>query len=134
MLSLLVSKLSHMTTYGERLEEALRWAKKDRAQLGAALQISVQAIGQVIAGKTKALTAENSAKAARFLNVDHYWLATGEGQMQLVSRDWPFEGLIRYEDVQSCDRAQLALIAEVVRPILEQHTSKIPAPITKGVA
>lgn len=40
----------------------------------------MQAIGQVIRGDTGALTAENSARAARALGVDHYWLATGEGE------------------------------------------------------
>lgn len=134
MLCIIESKLSRMSTYGERLEKALRWSKKDRAELGAALQISVQAIGQVIAGKTKALTAENSARAARFLNVDHYWLATGEGQMEIVSRDWPFEGLVSYEDILACDRERLALIAEVMRPLVNNASSKKSALEAKGAA
>jgi hypothetical protein len=47
----------------------------------------------VIAGKTKALTAENSALAARFLGVDMFWLATGIGNPQMMtmpSGPWPF--------------------------------------------
>jgi transcriptional regulator with XRE-family HTH domain len=66
-------------SYGKRLDKALTLALKERKELADAIGISVQAIGQVIQGKTAALTAENSAKAARFLKVDHYWLATGEG-------------------------------------------------------
>lgn len=69
-----------MNTYGERLEEALRIAGRERKELCAAIDITLQALGQVISGKTKALTAANSARAARFLKVDHFWLATGEGE------------------------------------------------------
>ena len=80
MLYRLESTLSPMsTTYGDRLERALQIAGRDRQFLADRINISVQAIGQVIGGKTKALTAENSAKAARVLGVDSYWLATGDG-------------------------------------------------------
>lgn len=66
-------------TYGIRLEKAIAIAEVEREDLADAMNITVQAISQVIVGRTKALTAENSAKAAKFLNVDHYWLATGIG-------------------------------------------------------
>lgn len=66
--------------YGERLEQAIKLAQSSRAKVAAATGISVQAIGQVITGKTVALTAENSARAAKELKVDHHWLATGEGE------------------------------------------------------
>lgn len=72
-------------TYGDRLKVALAHTGKDRASLAAAIGVSVQSIGQVMLGDTKALTAENSARAARYLGVDGYWLATGEGQMQTSS-------------------------------------------------
>lgn len=110
MLSLFESKLSPMTTYGDRLEQALRIAGRDRAELSAAIDISVQAIGQVISGKTKALTAENSAKAARFLQIDHYWLATGEGSPRLTTPDWPFPSitadeyaLLQHHDIEELE-------------------------------
>ena len=67
-------------TYGERLHLAMEIAEKDRAALAAALGVSVQSIGQTITGNTNAHTAENCAKAAKFLRVDMYWLATGQGQ------------------------------------------------------
>lgn len=85
-----------MNTYGERLEHALQISRKDRVALGKELGISIQAIGQVIAGKTKALTAENSARAARFLDVDQIWLATGEGVPDAHKRgreQWPFASI-----------------------------------------
>lgn len=74
----LLCKLSFVN-YGERLEHAIKLAKSSRAAVAQATGRSVQAIGQVIRGDTGALTAENSARAARALGVNHYWLATGEG-------------------------------------------------------
>lgn len=68
-------------TYGARLSEALEHAKKSRVELSRGIGLSVQAIGQVINGDTKALTAENNALAAEFLRVSSYWLATGKGEM-----------------------------------------------------
>ncbi|CUI55665.1 helix-turn-helix domain-containing protein [Achromobacter xylosoxidans] len=97
MLYMLESNLSRMNTYGSRLEQALQLAGRERIELANAIDVSVQAIGQVIAGKTKALTAENSAKAARFLKVDAYWLATGEGNAQGQdvpgAAPWPFTAI-----------------------------------------
>lgn len=70
--------------YGLRLKQAMKLAqlpeREGRAKLAEALSISVQAVGMVINGKTKAFAAEQSARAARFLEVDHFWLATGEGE------------------------------------------------------
>src|SRR5690606_10262533 len=67
-------------SYGDRLSQAMELARVDRAKLAQALGISVQAVGQVLTGKTNAFTADKSARAARFLKVDHFWLATGEGE------------------------------------------------------
>lgn len=66
--------------YKERLAHAIELAKSDRQALAVGLGISAQAVGQALGGATKALTAENNAKAARVLGVDAYWLATGEGE------------------------------------------------------
>lgn len=66
-------------TYGRRLAEALQLANKERKELARHLDVSVQAIGQVING-TGALTAFNNAHAARYLRVDPHWLATGDGE------------------------------------------------------
>lgn len=98
-----------MNTYGERLEHALQLSKRDRTALGKELGISIQAIGQVIAGKTKALTAENSARAARFLDVDHFWLATGEGApMSHKARGaWPFGDVAQYESLSDEKKREL---------------------------
>lgn len=76
-------------SYGERLAEAIRLAKSSRKALGLEIGITEQAVGMVIRGVTNALTAENSARAARFLRVDGYWLATGEGDPR-PNAAWPF--------------------------------------------
>ena len=65
--------------FGKRLEIALGLAEMDHKEFAAALGVSHQAVYQVLKGDTKALTAANTAKAARILDVDWYWLATGEG-------------------------------------------------------
>jgi transcriptional regulator with XRE-family HTH domain len=64
-----------------RLIAAMNRAGVNGAELGRAIGISSQAISLVLSGRSKALTAENTAKAARFLSVDQHWLATGEGQI-----------------------------------------------------
>lgn len=72
-------------TYGKRLESALTASGKSRKELAAALGVSPQAVGMVITGAggvDRYLSAEGSARAARFLRVDGYWLATGEGGME----------------------------------------------------
>jgi transcriptional regulator with XRE-family HTH domain len=66
--------------YKQRLAHAMTLAGMDRQALAAGLKISVQAVSQALGGKTRALTAENTAKAAMVLGVDAYWLATGEGE------------------------------------------------------
>lgn len=66
-------------SYGKRLEEAIDLAQSSRQKLAASIKVSLQAIGDVINGKTKAFTAENNSRAARFLRVDTDWLATGDG-------------------------------------------------------
>lgn len=129
MLSIFESKLSPMKTYGDRLEHALRIAKRDRGELSAAIDISIQAIGQVIAGKTKALTAENSARAARFLNVDHFWLATGEGEPRPENVGWPFPGVTAEE----CARLQQDQIEEIVA-IINMKLDRLPPESTKKSA
>ena len=76
--------------YGQRLEKALLNAGKSRADLSKVLRspktgelgVSASSVGQVINGTSSAFSAENSARAARYLRVSPFWLATGEGTMQ----------------------------------------------------
>jgi transcriptional regulator with XRE-family HTH domain len=80
-------------TYAARLAQAMAIAKVDRNRLAQGIGVSVQAIGQVLSGETKAFSAMNNAKAARFLAVDAYWLATGEGYPQTPKQTMPFRDL-----------------------------------------
>lgn len=80
--------------YGERLQ----WAIDNQSrpvgvtELAAAAGVSYQAIRAVLkggAGGTKALSAETHVRAARFLGVDSFWLATGEGSPELqTDKKW----------------------------------------------
>lgn len=70
-----------MSTYGSRLQAALERKKASKTDLAKAIGRTPQAVGQVINGTTKALTAENNSLAAIYLGVNPHWLATGEGEM-----------------------------------------------------
>lgn len=120
-----------MGTYGERLSEAIRLANCDRSELAAALGISVQAVSQVIAGKTKALTADNSARAARFLQVDHYWLATGDGAPKsedavTTSGGWPFRR-VEVRRVEALDLEERAFVEAKLETAIEAAEARIGA-------
>lgn len=67
-------------SYGTRLATAMREAGIDRAALAKHLHMSVQAVGQVLNGKTKALDAGHHTKAFLLLRCDPLWLATGVRQ------------------------------------------------------
>ena len=115
-------------SYGDRLDQAIRLARSSRAAVATATGVSVQAIGQVIRGETVALTAENSARAAKELRVDHHWLATGEGS-PTPKANCPFsqelieklnamstEDLIRHENAV---RAILGM--EMITPLMDKR-------------
>lgn len=74
-----LSNLAFMSPFGERLLQCLEFAGKDRNELAAALGISRQAVGQAI--KEGKFSAANTAKTARYLGVNWYWLATGDETM-----------------------------------------------------
>ncbi|MEY3381458.1 MAG: helix-turn-helix domain-containing protein [Hylemonella sp.] len=73
-------------SYGARLQTAMDAAGKSRSDLAAELGCTRQAVGLVLNNGTgRTLSTEFHAKAARFLGVDPYWLATGEGEMSVTS-------------------------------------------------
>lgn len=75
-------KAFEKNSLGERLHTAmLATQKTDRRSLAKAIGISVQAIGMVINGETKSLTAENCSKAANYLGVRTDWLAANKGSV-----------------------------------------------------
>lgn len=78
-----------MTSFTDRLNQALAESGHTPKALQAVLRgpkgkmgVSATAVSEALSGGTKSLTAENAARAARFLGVEVYWLCTGEGPMR----------------------------------------------------
>lgn len=69
-----------MVDYSERLVWAMKRAGADERWLSGRLGISYQAIKKVVDGKSSALNAANNSFAARLLDVNSDWLATGDGE------------------------------------------------------
>ena len=102
------------TTFTERLEEALRVGGKDRQQLADTLGISLQAVSQLLLGKTKSMTAENCVRTARLTGVDSFWLATGSGDPTISSAgkpQWPFRATFEeYERLTDDQKKSLDIV------------------------
>lgn len=69
-------------TFNDRLLLALDEARLQRADLARHLGVSQAALSQLVKGRTRAMNAENTARAAAFLRVECLWLATGQGPMR----------------------------------------------------
>lgn len=111
-------------TYGERLNQAIQLAGSSRAAVAEAVGASVQAIGQVIRGDTVALTAENSARAAEALRVDHFWLATGEGEPRPKSKFPLSDDLLK--ELSNLDQTEIIRVENSVRGFLGMQPLAIP--------
>lgn len=70
-----------MVDYASRLDAAIKHAQSSVRQLSDALGVSYQAVKKILDGKSTALNAENHERAARYLGVNSFWLATGEEGM-----------------------------------------------------
>jgi len=71
-----------MVEFKERLKLAMEHAHVGREALRTKLKVSRVAIDKLLDGRSKSMSAENCAHAARYMGVDLFWLATGEGAMQ----------------------------------------------------
>ena len=71
-----------MSTYQERLKQAMDRAQVGRVLLANKLGVSPQAISQVLNGSTKMFDASNHSKACEALGCRPVWLAMGTGPMQ----------------------------------------------------
>lgn len=137
-----------LMTYGARLQQALEQAHKNRKSLASHIGCSVQAIGMVInTNEDRPLRAVASAKAAKFLQVNHYWLATGEGEMLSTSSSMslPCDSINTAELVleklaehllllPDCDRAAVSrlMAAFVVAPDSSILLKALHASLTNG--
>lgn len=73
-----------MADYCERLHEAMLLRTVSVSMLAKEIGVTYQAVKKVLDGKSAALSAENNARAARFLKINSYWLATGEETLRIV--------------------------------------------------
>lgn len=82
----MLHSMENRMDFAQRLALAMELAGLPKyggaSQLARAIGTTPQAPLQVLKGESRALTAENTARAARFLKVDWFWLATGEGRPQ----------------------------------------------------
>ena len=130
-----------MVDYVERLERALKHAQRTPKDLQEHLGVSYQAMKKLMGGVSKSLSAENHARAARYLGVNSYWLATGEEDMLGAAKheyatgesvvmlardksaeyitDWPFKS-ISPTDFKLMDQRQRDLIEAYARGMLDQ--------------
>lgn len=132
MVTVKPNTLSTMVDYWERLSEALKYAGVTVKQLQDHLSVSYQAMKKLEDGKTKSLTAENNAKAARYLGVDSYWLATGQGEKVKAMGthtatepigiykviQWPFEA-VTPDQYDRLGERQKGMVEGYVRGLLE---------------
>lgn len=126
-------KLAFVSSYGDRLQEAMKKAKADRKALAAELGMSVQAVGQVITGGRSGeqpFNSENSSKAARFLRVDPHWLATGEGKMT-SEYVWPFV-VLKPDQLMTLDAEDLDTVEEFALGLLRRRQRNTSVQATKN--
>lgn len=125
MLKTLAGKVAYMTTFAERLAAALERRARSRADLAKVLRstkgtlgVSAVAISDLLAGKSKSMTAENAARAAKFLEVDLYWFCTGEGVMDPNAPTWPLTTDLLQALARS-DHARIRQAENAARNVLE---------------
>lgn len=125
-------------SFGDRLNLALTLARKTRRELAEHLQISEQAIGQVINGHTNALSAENAARAARFLECGTYWLATGEQGPHHVAEPlaapylrWPFRNL-SHDRLSGLSEMQIEMLEALLIKALGEFKAAQPNAAATG--
>jgi transcriptional regulator with XRE-family HTH domain len=72
-----------MSTLADRLTEAMAGPPERKpADLARACKIKPPSVADWLSGKTKKMEGANLLLAAEFLNVDPWWLATGEGKKE----------------------------------------------------
>lgn len=80
-----------VVSYQERLNWAIAQAGYDyrggQEKLAREIGIKSATLGQVRRGESNEMTASNSARTAKILGVDHFWLATGEGEPIIPKMD-----------------------------------------------
>jgi hypothetical protein len=82
-------------------------------------------------GKTKFFTADKSALAARFLKVDHFWLATGEGEPRPPGLSEDAKAFAhRFDKLDAAERKRWELLVQVARSGVPDADIERAMPIT----
>jgi hypothetical protein len=113
--------------FNARFLEAMRLSGRGVHDLVEHLGISYQAVMKVCSGKTKRLRADHSVMAARFMNVDPDWLATGTGR-PAAANAWPLSADL-LAALRACDSTELHRAENMLRLHLGlQLVAADPAP------
>lgn len=108
-----------MANYGERLNDAMKLRTVSTSMLAKEIGITYQAVKKILDGKSAALSAENNAKAAKYLQINSYWLATGEDAMAIpeASTAAALSVLIQRlsHELQTVDAANRPLLAHAIK-------------------
>lgn len=102
-----------MVDYAERLKGAMASANVSTQALATGMGLSYQAVKKVLNGTSKAFTALNNVLAARVLNVNPTWLATGEGEQNATNAEPEPIDLDTHPDLERIRRVRLRLQAGV---------------------
>ena len=100
-----------MVDYTHRLLDAMSAAEVDAPALVEALGITYQAVKKAVKGTTKMLDAANNSKAAKLLNVNPDWLATGDGPRR--REGWPFPLVMVEKYDRLCDEQKVWVQAKL---------------------
>lgn len=118
--------LPTMSDFSDRLRLAMELSQVSAPQLARSLVdqqgglgVSRQAVYQALKGDTRALSAENCARAARAMRVDMYWLATGEG----VPRSQTDASKMPALDLLSALADKIMMAPPSVRPAIASNLS-----------
>src|SRR5574337_1879289 len=128
------------TTYAQRLAAALgvpvekgAWdagARRKALALAAELRVSRQAVEKFFRDASGSMSAEDNARAARYLRVSAYWLATGDGPMR-DALAWPFGADITPDEFARLGPSDVQPAVDVLRAALARcvpPTAEPPEP------
>jgi transcriptional regulator with XRE-family HTH domain len=113
-----------MSTLAERLSEAMKGPPKvSGATLAKACRVKPPSVSDWLSGKTKTMEGSNLLAAARCLNVDPDWLATGIGTKKFRSARHVAEESPPYLSDHATIDAAIALVRQIAPDQLPETIS-----------
>lgn len=114
-----------MSTLQERITKLLAGPPKvSQASLARACGIKPPSVHDWMSGKTKSIEGENLLRAAAFLKVSPYWLATGKGSM----RDRPNSEPETHEYRSLSNAERRALLEQDIDPLIHGNVAETAQP------